>query len=220
MLIRRFVELLTPMQCLSCGADAAVLCTTCLADFGSGKAQVCYRCGVTSVTGRTCERCLPNTALTGVVVGAHYGKAIKELILQLKFHRLRAAAEVAAELVLAALPEDVMVDVVTAVPVAPARYRERGYNQSELLARAVAAELRRPYAPLLGRTSSAHQLGQDRVVRLEQVRGTFYARRQLDGARVLVVDDVVTTGATLGECAKVLRVAGAGEVWGAAVARH
>jgi ComF family protein len=181
---------------------------------------MCYRCGLPSVAGLTCERCKVETALSGVAVGARYDGAVKELVLRLKFYRLRAAARVAAALVLAALPEDLVVDVVTAVPVAPARYRERGYNQSELLARAVAAGLGRRYTPLLGRTGSEHQLGQDRVARLEQIRGAFYARRWLDGRRVLVVDDVVNTGATLSECAETLVAVGAGEVWGAAVARH
>jgi ComF family protein len=220
MLIQRFVELLTPLQCLECARDGAVLCDGCVGNYSSAKPQVCFQCGLLSPAGRTCERCRIDTALAGVSVGAHYDGAVKELVLQLKFHRLRSAAAVAAELVLVALPEDLAVDMVTAVPVSAARYRERGYNQAELVARAVAQRLRLPYAPLLGRETSVHQLGHDRLTRLGQIKGAFYPRRGLRAERVLVVDDVVTTGATLAECAETLVAAGAESVWAGAVARH
>jgi ComF family protein len=160
------------------------------------------------------------TRLEGVAVGAYYEAAVKELILQLKFHRLQAAAAAASALVLEVLPAGIEFDLVTSVPVAPPRLRERGYNQSELVARHVARGLGRPYQAALSRTTTGHQLGVDRSTRLQQVRGAFYARRLLERERVLIVDDVITTGATLSECAEALAGAGAGCVWGAAVARH
>jgi ComF family protein len=220
MLIQSLIELLTPEQCLRCGRDGVVFCATCVEESGFAKAQVCFRCHVPSPAGRTCEDCAGETALAGVAVGAFYDEAIKELILKLKFHRLRSAARAAADLVLRSLPEGSKFDLVCAVPVSASRYRERGYNQSELVARQVAAELGLPYSSLLGRTTSGHQMGRDRRSRLEQIRGVFYPMRKLDGQRVLIVDDVVTTGATLSECAGVLTLSGAGTVWGAAVARH
>ncbi|HVQ43446.1 MAG TPA: phosphoribosyltransferase family protein [Candidatus Saccharimonadia bacterium] len=164
--------------------------------------------------------CREQFSLMGASVGVSYAGSVRELILRLKFHRLRVAAEVAAELVVSGLPEDMRVDVVTAVPISPARYHERGYNQSELIGRRVAARLALPYASLLVRTNSAHQLGEDRRTRLEQVRGAFAASRRVDGLRVLAVDDVITTGATLNQCAEVLRQAGAEWIWGAVVARR
>jgi ComF family protein len=160
-----------------------------------------------------------DTPLAGVAVGAYYDGPVQELILKLKFHRLRSAADAAAQLVLSSLPHW-PVDMVTAVPVSPARRRERGYNQAELIARQVAVTLDLPYAPLLARTGSQHQLGLDRRSRLERVRGAFYAVQTRPGERVLVIDDVITTGATLTECAVVLQQAGVAEIWGAAVARH
>lgn len=220
MVIRRLIELLAPVQCLHCGLDGSILCDVGVGFSAQTRLQQCFRCGVSMAQGRTCERCVLQSALVGVAVGAHYGGVMKELILQLKFHRLRSAAEVAAELIVQALPRDLAPDVVTAVPVAPERYRERGYNQAELIGRAVAARIGVRYAPLLGRLTSAHQLGRGRAERLAQIKGAFYGRRELRGEQVLIVDDVVTTGATLDECAVMLREAGAGEVWGGAVARH
>ena len=153
-------------------------------------------------------------------MGADYDGMVKELILQLKFHRLRAATETAAQIMMWTEPYWPRVRMVTSVPVAPSRQRERGYNQSELLAKAVARRAGVPYYPLLGRLTTTHQIGLDRRSRFEQVEGAFYAKRALEGQQVLLVDDVVTTGATLSACAEVLRNAGAGMVWAVAVARH
>jgi ComF family protein len=153
-------------------------------------------------------------------VGAQYDGAVKEMIWRLKFFRLRTAARSAAQLVARALPETLEIDVVTAVPIAPERYRERGYNQAELIARAVARRLNVRYTPLLARLDAGHQVGRGRHDRLSRIQGAFLARRALCGERVLIVDDVVTTGATLEECAQTLMAAGAAEVWGGAVARH
>jgi predicted amidophosphoribosyltransferase len=84
-------------------------------------------------------------ALAGVSVGAFYDGAVKDAIWRLKFSRLRAAAGPAAELVVRALPGSNF-DLVTAVPTSPERYRERGYNQAELIGRAVAERLGVRYA--------------------------------------------------------------------------
>jgi competence protein ComFC len=222
-LLNRLFRLLAPGNCLNCGTEGEVICTTCLDEVPFGVRPTCFGCGRSSVNNATCGQCRRTTKLEGVSVGAGYDGVVKELILQLKFHRLRGADEAAAELVLRHLPSGPAIlrtDVVTSVPVSAARYRERGYNQAELVGRVVARRLGLPYSPLLGRVNSAHQLGLDRRTRLSQVEGAFFGLRRLSGQQVLIVDDVVTTGATLSECAATLRLAGAGQVWGAAIARH
>ena len=217
MLVRRFIELLTPTECFGCGADNVVLCTTCTMRFGLRDVNICYACRLPSPAAYVCKRCASDMAMSGVAVAAYYDGPVKELILSLKFQRLRAAADAAAALITATLPSW-PIDMVTSVPISPARHRERGYNQSELLARRVAEALDRPYTPLLARANSQHQLGLDRRSRLRSAGG-FFAVRRCEG-HVLVVDDVLTTGATLNACAAELRGAGAEVVWGAAVARH
>jgi ComF family protein len=217
MLIRRLVELITPLDCLGCGRDGVVFCTTCLKSFGLGEANTCFGCRLPSPAGATCGRCSLDTALVATAVGAKYDRAVKELVLRLKFHRLWAAEEAAADLVLGAIPAAWNVGLVTAVPVSAARYRERGYNQAEMIARRVARGLSLPYSSLLGRGTSTHQLGVDRRTRIEQVQGVFEARGPVQG-RILVIDDVLTTGATLSACANALKAAGAQGVWGAVVA--
>jgi competence protein ComFC len=203
-MISRLMELLAPTSCLECGREGAVICTTCIVNLGTDTPPLRVQ----------------SEALSGVSVGAYYAGAVKELILQLKFHRLRAATDAAARLIIARSAEWPELEVVTSVPVAASRYRERGYNQSELIAKAVARLSGLPYSPALGRLTATHQIGLDRETRFAQVAGAFYAVRLLPGRRVLIIDDVVTTGATLSECAQVLTSAGARSVWAAAVARH
>jgi competence protein ComFC len=217
-MLQRLIELLAPATCFGCGVEGDVICTTCLVMVPVRPGR-CYGCNRVSVGGWTCEACRPASALTGVVVATDYEGAVKEAVLRLKFERSRATARVLAELVVGRLG-GVEVDVVTAVPIAPVRYRERGYNQSELIAREVAKRLGLPYRLTLGRTTNEHQMGRRRNERLSGVAGVFYGVGRLSDERVLVVDDVITTGATLAECAAVLWEIGAGEVWGAVVARH
>ena len=203
-MISRLMELLAPTSCLGCGREGAVLCTTCI-----------------DLYGRDTPPLRPDApVLSGISVGAYYDGPVKELILLFKFHRLRAATEAAAELIVRRAAEWPVIDVITSVPVSPSRHRERGYNQSELIARTVAKRTGLPYHPTLIRLTATHQIGLDRQSRFKQVAGAFRAVRPVAGHRVLIVDDVVTTGATLVECASELRTAGARDVWAAAVARH
>ncbi len=218
MLLRQIVEILTPTTCASCGREGKPLCSLCIKKMAFYR-ENCYVCGLSSAKGATCAHCLSKTALSGVIVGTIYEDAAKELIWQLKFHRSWAAADAMAAVLLRRLNVDYQFDSITAVPIAPSRYRERGYNQAELIAKRLAQHLKLPYRPLLIRFGSHHQVGQSRSERINQISGAFVAKRQLSGESVLVVDDVITTGATLAECASVLREAGASSVWGAAAAR-
>ncbi len=217
--LRQLIEMLAPPECLGCGSQGVLLCVDCRNGVRR-PVEICCFCHRSSRLGLTCGGCFEQKVLAGVSVAARYEGAVKKLILSLKFERTRSGAGVAAQLLLSGLEGGLVFDVVTAVPIAPGRYRERGYNQSELIGRVLARHLRLPYRSLLGRTTTEHQMGRSRIERLVGVQGAFYAVGKGRGERVLIVDDVVTTGATLDECAWVLREAGASEVWGAAVARH
>jgi ComF family protein len=146
-----------------------------------------------------------------------YEGAGRELVARLKHRNHRAAlpglAAAAASLV---LPEEV--DVVTWAPTTTAHRRARGFDQSELLARAVARRLGRPCRRLLQRTTTATQVGRSAA---ERWSGPCFAaiRRPSSGARVLLVDDVVTTGATVATASRALRLCGASRVVVLALAR-
>jgi ComF family protein len=218
MLLQNLIELVAPAECLGCSRQGAPICRECLAALPIWP-SCCYFCNISTAGGVTCSQCQSVAPLAAVTVATAYDGPAKELVLQLKFQRSRSAAQVAARLLTARLPVDLAADCITAVPIAPVRYRERGYNQAELIARAVARLSGVPYRSLLGRNGAAHQIGRGRHERLEAIGGAFYPTRRLRGERVLVIDDVLTTGATLAECARVLELAGAGRIQGAAIAR-
>jgi ComF family protein len=215
------VSLVAPHSCILCGQEGQVFCERCAGKTVIVKQPTCYRCNRLSDYGQTCASCRPSTQLSGVVVAAYYGGPVKELIHELKYERARASAAVLARMLASGL-QDMRFDLVTAVPTDPARRRVRGYNQAELVAKAISKETGLPYVDVLLRVKPIHQVGAHRSLRLEQIKGAFMSHKELfiKDARVLVVDDVVTTGATLAECAEVLKKAGAKQVWGAAVARH
>ena len=107
------------------------------------------------------------------------------------------------------------------VPVNVARLRERGYNQALLLARAIGAARELRVADVLARSrATARQHGLDRSARLANLRSAFTARAGPIPGRIILVDDILTTGATLEACAAVLREAGASQVFGFAIARE
>lgn len=215
------VSMMAPHSCLLCGYEGGLLCVECSAKAVVVKHATCYKCNRLSQNGQTCPSCRTSTRLSGVVVAAYYDGIVKELVHQLKYERARSAATVLAGLVVPRLGE-LKFDLITAVPADPGRRRQRGYNQAELVAKAISRETGLPYVDVLLRVKPVHQIGAVRSRRLEQVKGAFMPHRELfiKNARVLVVDDVVTTGATLAECAKVLKEAGAKRVWGAAIAKH
>jgi ComF family protein len=155
---------------------------------------------------------------------ALYKAGIVRAILLLKFERVEPLGRwFAARLAEIATREALQADIVVPVPLHRQRERERGYNQAELIAKPVARKLGLPYRPvLLVRTKprpNQHILSLDE--RWSSVRGAFATRQgsQVDNLRVLLVDDVMTTGATLDACAKALRGAGAKSVIGLTVAR-
>lgn len=115
-------------------------------------------------------------------------------------------------------------DMITYVPLSKKRMRWRGFNQSELLARHLSSFVGVPCLKLLNRTTHARpQMGLSRAERLQNVHGAFDVipgqKSKIYRARILIVDDVVTTGATLNHCAKVLHNSGAAEVMGFVLAR-
>jgi ComF family protein len=113
-------------------------------------------------------------------------------------------------------------DLIVPVPLHPARQRERGFNQASLLAELLARQSSIPLKPLLERIRYTNtQTALDRSERMENLHNAFRLRKNVDvrGLRVLLVDDVLTTGSTMNECARVLKRAGALSVYGATAAR-
>lgn len=220
MIIKRYITLLTPYACVNCGLEGALACSDCLPGLISTKAATCVGCNALSPDFRTCKRCRRTSPLLRVAVASHYEGAVKELIGLLKYRHTGAAAGVLGELMRPLVGS--RSDIIMPVPASTRRIRQRGYNQAVLLAKAMARLSGHLYLDGLGRLGHTRQVGTDRRQRLSQLHGQIYSRQEgrIVGASITLVDDVVTTGATLSECARVLKAAGARHVEAVVAAKH
>lgn len=206
------LSLIAPHVCLGCGAEGSLWCIDCRRS-APLVAERCYRCHRLSAKGRTCTACRRVSVLYSVQAATRYEEIPKQLIWQLKFERARAGATNAAQLMAQRLelPPDV---VVTHVPTSTARVRQRGYDQARLIARRIARLVDRQYAPLLLRLGHQQQRNATRQQRLVQLSHAFQTihKDNIQGRHIILVDDVITTGATLDAAAHTLKAAGAKRV--------
>ena len=203
--IEYILSTIAPHECLGCGVEGSVLCTRCSQALPIIPER-CYRCLRSSAGYRTCKACRSHSALHDVYAFTEYDGSAKELLHKLKFERLRAGALSAANLMARQLTAPNM--IVTHVPTATSRVRQRGYDQAALLARRVALNLNAEYTPLLARLGQQRQVGKNRSERQKQMQTLFITIKKQPPHYVLLIDDVITTGATLEACARVLKAAG------------
>lgn len=221
MVYGRLLRFLYPERCPRCdAATAGGFCAGCRSDF-AGIRRPCPGCGLTRPV-NACPRHKLDWSVDAVLAPFTYAAALKRQLLALKFRagrRLgRALGLLLAE---AAASQHRRVDVLIPVPLHPQRLRERGYNQALEIGRGVAAPLRLPLlASGLRRASAgAPQTALGAAARRRNLDGAFAARHSVRGLSVAIVDDVITTGATVNACAECLRAAGAVRVEAWAVAR-
>jgi len=233
------VSVLFPAGCRICErlltrASRVPICEECLDSFQRIPEKACEICGqpMPGFAAREGERLICRVcgnrtyAFDRARSYAIYEGALVRAIILLKFERIEPLGTWFAARLAEVVQREIQIleaDVVVPVPLHRDRERERGYNQADVIAKPLAKKLRLPHkAVLLVRTRSRP----DKQVlsfeeRWESVRGAFATRpgSQVDNKRVLLVDDVLTTGATLDACARALREAGAKSVIGLTVAR-
>ena len=213
-------SLLAPHLCLVCRAEGSPLCLPCADAHLEVLPPHCYRCGRPSDSSATCLECRQESALDAVWIGSVYCGAAKELVRLLKFQRAKAGGSVIAEWLHQTLPRLGNV-VISPVPTANKRVRARGYDQAALIARRLARLRRLPCRETLRRSKSTRQVGAGRQERFRQLDDAFavHKPRKIAGKHILLIDDVLTTGATLESAAKALKKAGAAKVSAAVFAR-
>jgi len=219
--LESLISLIAPHQCLVCGVNGTVLCHACLNDSCERLPSRCFKCFKLTSDFAVCPRCHKATAVTNVWVRTSYGGVSKQLTQSLKYERLRAAHRPIADLMLEAIPyfsEDVLV---SHVPTATSRHRQRGYDQAELLARRIAKARKLEYQCLLRRTGQTRQVGSSRETRMKQLAEAYSVRseKKIKARPILLVDDITTTGASLNAAARALKASGAKKVYAAVFAQ-
>jgi ComF family protein len=208
--VETFLNLLFPPRCVACDAHGAWLCSSCTDNI------VFFEPPWSPVL----DDIHP---LQDVRAAAHLSGPLRKAIHRFKYGGLRALSPVLGEMLYDCWDADPWpVEAIVPVPLHPQRQRERGYNQSALLARELARHTGLPVAEgtLLRVTPTPPQVGLQAIERAENVRDAFRCRNDaLSGKRVLLVDDVLTTGATLRACAQALLQGEARAVWGLTLAR-
>jgi ComF family protein len=211
-ILSRAVELLFPLRCAGCGAFDTPLCPRCESSLtpatGPGR---CANCAARWAGPDFCPRCFGWDELAGVRAVYEHEAAARALVHRLKYQRYRALAPFMAARI-AAVATNLPVDAWVAVPLHASRLRSRGFNQAELLLRAAAL----PVAPVtLRRTrNTGSQVRRTAAERAARLAGAFAVEGpRLNGCTIGIVDDVITSGATVRECARALLDHGASTIW-------
>jgi ComF family protein len=200
------------------------LCEECQEQIAYVEPPFCARCGNTVFTNDLCARCQTNPLQIDRIRSVVYFEGVlREALHRFKYDQLTALARPLGDLLATYWRQHPMpVDVIVPVPLHNTRLRERGYNQAALLAREMARQVGVAVVErtLLRQRSTAPQVELDIKQRKKNVQGAFRCSSDaLAGQRVLLIDDVCTTGATLEACAVAVREGGAHTVWALTLAR-
>jgi len=227
-LLQQGLDLLFPPRCAGCQRHGHLLCPACLESM-QPCISYCSRCGLTPVApGELCSACQQiRSPLHGVHCVHLYQGPLRHAIHALKYNGQQRLARPLGLLLAEAFSRYHMyTDVILPLPLHAQRQRERGYNQATLLARVCATHLKVPCLEdiIFRQRLTRPQVGLNALERQQNVSGAFALTRstwnqELSGRRVLLIDDVSTTGATLDACAGPLHTAGVSEVWGLVLAK-
>lgn len=218
---------LFPKKCVGCRKFGAYICTNCFASIQMQTTSICGVCGRSGVDGITHPRCVGRYTIDGVSAALVYRGFVKRLIYQYKFdpHLFDMTQTLGDFLYESVIQQEPLQEylgkdtVMMPVPLSKRRLRERGYNQAELLAKYLSKRLGVRYINISYRTrDTAKQVGKKEGERRENVKGAFIIKGKVVSERVIIIDDIVTSGATMNELAKMLKKNGVKKVWGLALA--
>jgi competence protein ComFC len=222
----KLVDFFFPRRCVGCGEIGHFLCTRCQQKLPRLLQPFCKKCGKPESSGGLCAACWGHeTAIDGIRSVFRFEGVVRRAIHELKYRNLKAISGCLA-ILMADYLKDNQIDgeVLAPVPLHLRRLRERGYNQSSLLARELGKFIALPVID-----DSLHRLKdslpQARTTTVEErrrnvARAFVCPDEKLIGKRIILIDDVCTSGATLEACAKAVKVAGAVSVWGLTLARE
>ena len=238
MAMKQFLlNLFFPLYCINCQGEENYLCQDCFSLIDIQTFQYCPFCSPAKIVfdGKTCYSCRKNKKLTGLFCAASYQNfIIKKLISQFKYEPyVKELAKPLAYLIIqhfqsldypSAFFKDRTGFIFVPVPLHKKRLKWRGFNQAEEIARHLSLCFKIPLISdvLLKTKETRPQMELTAEVRKENIKSAFVCQNKnlIKEKKILLVDDVFTTGSTMEECARVLKNSGAKEVWGVAVARE
>ena len=236
-IFRTFLHILFPADCIHCGTPlwndpVPFVCQACWETLVPISGPYCPQCGVPFAStvalqhspAHTCMACRTKSpAFTQTWSVFPYQSPLKEAIVLFKYRGKRSLTKPFLQAMIPALPTLPMIDALMPVPLHPQRLQEREYNQSLLLAHGLSQHLQIPLllSCLLRVRPTVPQTSLPKKERLTNLHRAFAVDdvSRIKGQRILLIDDVFTTGTTLHECAKTLRKAGSGPVYGLTLAR-
>ena len=217
------LDLLYPPRCPGCGRVGFTFCDACQNRIEPPPAPACTRCGQPAETERLCVTCRETPShLDRIASIAVFACPLRDAIHDLKYNNARSLARpLGARMATAWRQANFAADVIVPVPLHASRLAERGYNQSALLARIISKEIGVPIdESILIRVKATQQQAKLKAVeRRENVKDAFVCRGSVAGKRIVLVDDVCTTGSTLEACAAALHTSDAASVWAFTLAR-
>jgi ComF family protein len=218
----QIIGLIAPDICLGCGAEGDVMCGQCMQTAGEPPVSCCAGCKALSVNSKTCDSCKSWLNIYAVVVANNYEGVYEQLIHSLKFDMKRKAVVPISKMMTTIAPNLPSDTIVCALPTASSRIRQRGFDHAKLLAKAYITQLPKEFpwnewqlAHFLGRKSNVRQLGSSRAQRISQMEKEYYVKNPVNvkGKTILLLDDVMTTGASLSAAARVLKRSGAKRIY-------
>ncbi len=228
------LDVLFPKECLGCRAEGEYVCQSCRGQLMPAYAEICFGCHKRVSGGEICDNCRPRYAFDGLIIAADYeNELIGTLIKNCKYRFVRELSDEIAELIIKKLAQRLKIAetastlldreffsaVIISAPLSKRREKWRGFNQAELIARRVAEYFSLSVSTDLKKIKHRRaQAKLNEAQRLINLKDCFVFKGTAPKL-ALLIDDVVTTGATLNECARVLKEAGAEEVWGVVAAK-
>lgn len=223
------LDLFFPKFCFSCQEEGSYLCQDCLSTLEILEYQYCLcKKPLRLVLAGKCRSCYYKK-LNGLYFALPYqNQLLRKLIHKFKYEPyVKELAELLASLIIAHFklsnkPPRFGLDwVLIPIPLSIKRERKRGFNQAKEIAKELSKKLNLPLTDdiLLKIKETFPQVELEEKARIENIKESFAVSRKLNGEKILLIDDIYTTGATMEECVKTLKVAGAKEIWGVVVAR-
>lgn len=206
------ISTVAPPLCVNCEKEGSMLCLSC-AKAVEPLPAACFRCGALDARG-ICAKCRYTTKLNAVFMACLYQGSVQNLVRSLKYDHCRIAVNPMTEIMNERLPRLGGNWYLMGLPSATTRVRARSFDHSKLLAEKFAKTVGYKYIEPVNRLGQSRQVGSKKLDRMNQLAHAFWVKnpRQVKGRNIIVVDDVITTGASVSALAQVLKKAGAKKV--------